>query len=101
MPEEKILLTQTSVSIIGSAISIRSYYNGEEAANDTLAAFISDIVQTVDGVGIIEGELSIQMNENYPLEIDYTIDSNGDLIVNSDDANNYSINSSGQLIYTD
>lgn len=101
MAEEKILLTQTSVSIIGNAISIRSFYNGEESANDTLSAFISDIVQVVDGTPIIEGELGIQMNENYPLEIDYIIDSNGDLIVNSVDAGHYSVNSNGELIYED
>lgn len=101
MAEEKILLTQTSVSIIGNTISIRSFYNGEESANDTLSAFISDIVQVVDGTSIIEGELGIQMNENYPFGIDYVIDSNGDLIVNSLDADHYSVNSNGELIYED
>lgn len=99
MAEEKILLTQTSISIIGNAISIRSFYNGEESANDTLSAFISDIVQVVDGTPIIEGELGIQVTN---LEsIDYIIDSNGDLIVNSLDADHYSVNSNGELIYED
>lgn len=100
MAETKIIETQTLVTIVGSAISIKAYYETGVSSGNTLLAFISDIVQTVDGVGFIEGELGITM-ENYPTAIDYEIDNDGNLIVIADDAEHYSIDSSGSLIYTE
>lgn len=97
MPETVELEVQTTVSIIGDAISIRTYYDTSEVDSDTIEAFISDIVQIIDGVPIIEGELCIR----YENDIDYTINENGDLIVNDDNADNYSIDSDGSLIYTE
>ena len=99
MPEQKTIETKTSVSIVGSAISIRAYYDADVDVINTILAFISDIVQTVDGVGFIEGELGITM-QNYLTDIDYSIDASGNLIVFAGDADNYSINFDGNLIYT-
>lgn len=98
MSEEKIIVTQTAVSIIGNTISIRSYYEQDTGIN-TLLAFICDNVTIVDGISFIEGELGIQMN-NYPAGIDYEINENGELIIFTEDATNYSIDSDGNLIYT-
>jgi hypothetical protein len=101
MSEEKILSTQLVVIIIGNNISIRSYYNGQEVDINTLAAFISETVQIVESVNFKEGELGIQMTDKYPNAIDYTLDSNGNLIVFGDDAEKYSIDDTGSLIYTE
>lgn len=101
MPEEKILSTQLVVTILSNNISIRSYYNGSEVDINTLSAFISDIIQVVDGTSFIEGELGMTL-KNYPSKIDYSIDSNGNLIVFGDDAANYLIDeNTGELIYSD
>jgi hypothetical protein len=101
MPETKTLITKTEVLIIEATIRIKAYYETVVSSANTILAFISDIVQTFDGIHLIEGELAIQMNENYPSKIDYQIDSNGDLIVSSDDANSYSVDSNGDLIYNE
>lgn len=102
MPETVELEVQTTVSIIGDAISIRTYYDTSEVDTDTIEAFISDVVQIIDGVPIIEGELCIRMEDSaYPSDIDYTINEDGELIVTSDNADNYSIDSAGDLIYTE
>lgn len=98
MPETKTLITKTEVLIIEATIRIKAYYETVVSGANTILAFISDIVQTFDGVFFKEGELAIQM-QNYPLEIDYQIDSNGDLIVTGSDSSQYSIDSSGDLIY--
>ena len=100
MAETKVLETRTSISVIGDAISIRAYYDTSEVSSDTIEAFISESVQVREGVPLIEGELAIIM-DNYPGSIDYEIDDDGNLIVTSDDASQYSIDSAGDLIYSD
>lgn len=100
MAEEKVLNTRTSVSIQGSNIIIRAYYQEGSSILNTLAASISEIVQTIDGVQVVEGELYTQMI-NYPQEIDYNIDNNGDLFINAEDSENYYIDSNGDLIYVE
>lgn len=97
MAETKVIETLTSVSVIGDAISIRAYYDTSEVDTDTIEAFISEIVQTREGVPLIEGELAIA----YENDVDFTINEDGELIVNDIDAANYSVDSSGSLIYTE
>ena len=64
-------------------------YNGFEV----VFGIIFDIF--IDGPsGILKYEKGIDTT------IDFTIDSNGHLIIDGDTANNYSINSDGHLIYT-
>jgi hypothetical protein len=102
MAETKVIETTTSVSVIGDVISIRAYYDTSEVDAATLEAFISDSVQVREGVTLIEGELAIIMTDGlYPSEIDFEINADGELIVTADDSANYSIDSSGDLIYTE
>ena len=97
MAETKVLETRTSVSVIGDVISIRAYYDTSEVSSDTIEAFISESVQVREGVPLIEGELAII----YENDVDYEIDDDGNLIVNDTDASQYSIDSAGDLIYSD
>jgi len=101
MAEEKEIPALTSVSTIGGTVKIKTQYIKDELPNFILA-FISETVSSQDGVGYIEGELMAQM-KNYPTEIDCYVDSNGDFIIvtNSGDADSYSLNSNGELIWTD
>lgn len=105
MPETKVITSSTVTSIVGSDISIITSYREVADTNilpDTISAFIGDKVATFDGTSYIEGELIIQMKNN-PLQIDYSIDANGNLVVisNQGDENKYSIDSNGNLIYTE
>jgi hypothetical protein len=96
-----IIPTVTELAITnGEEISITSRYQ-EDSLPNTLAADISIIVGSQDTTNFIEGELIIRM-KNYPSQINYTLDSNGNLIVVSStgDASNYSINGNGELIWT-
>ena len=101
MPEIKQISTQTRLTVSGSNIEIFTYYKEDELPN-TILARISEEVGNQDMVPYVEGELLIQMS-NYPGDIDFMLDGNGNLIVitNSGDANNYALNPlTGQLEYT-
>mgnify|MGYP003402434062 FL=1 len=99
MPELKIIPTATTVTIIGDGITIKTYYIDD--LPDTLAAKITEIVASDNGIAYIEGELMIEMI-NYLSRIDYYIDGSGNLILqnNTGDTENYSVDNNGDLIYT-
>lgn len=98
MPSSQLIPTETTISVLGSTIYIKTEYVKDELP-DTIEAFISDVVGNKNGVNYIEGELIITM-KNYP-NINFILDPFGDLIVISleEDVANYSINSNGDLIY--
>ena len=100
MPESKQITTETILNVVGSSISILSrYYN--PALGDIIVAFISEVVggETVDGVNFIEGEGGITSTTGSSGI--YTLDSNGNLIITSGDASQYSVDTlTGQLVYT-
>ena len=104
MPETKIIPSLTNTTIIGSDISIVTQYQqqGENELPDTILAFIGEQLASFDGVSYKEGELMIQM-KNYPTQIDYSINGNGDIVVfsNQGDVDKYSVNGNGDLIYTE
>ena len=99
MIESKTIPTQTTVSMIGTAISICTEYV-TVGLPDTIVAFIANLVGNKDGINYIEGELVITM-KNYP-NVDFSIDVDGNLIISSleGDASNYSLDSNGNLIYS-
>jgi hypothetical protein len=102
MSEIKQIITRTSIRTVSpDSVFIKTEYEKDELPN-ILSTFISSIVSTQDGVPYIEGELPVQM-KNYPDHIDCYIDGNGNLIIQLDtgDEDNYSINSSGNLIWED
>jgi len=100
MPITQKIPTQTSVSVIGNNITIKTYYLGEELP-EILFAKITDIVGSDNGTPYIEGELLIEML-NYLLHIDCYVDGNGNLILqnNTGDTEKYSIDNDGYLTYT-
>ena len=101
MPETKLIPTATTLDVISNVITIFTEFLS--GLPNTINAFIAEIVATKNNIPYIEGDLVITM-VNSPESIDYVIDSNGNLIVNTsaaaNDADRYSIDSSGDLIYT-
>jgi len=55
--------------------------------------------EIINNVTVLEGELSMIL-KNTLRDIDFEIDDDGNLIVHGLDANNYSIDAEGFLIYT-
>jgi len=103
MPETKTISSQTTTTIKGDDITILTkFVQAGNVLPNTLDAFISNEVSSQEGVSYEENQLLIQM-KNYPTQIDYTIDDDGSLIVfsNQGDVNKYSIDSEGNLIYTE
>ena len=107
MAETKVISSLTITSVIGNDITIITSYQPDGGGEtnilpDTILAFLAEIAATYGGVGYIEGELIIEM-KNYPLQINFSIDNDGNLIISSTegDLNKYSIDSEGNLIYTE
>ena len=99
MPEIKKLETKTVIETLNSLISITAIF--DQTGSDVLSAFISDTVKVLNTIPFIEGELGITMNDNYPDGIDFEFDQDGNLIITSDDADQYSIDENGNLIFTE
>lgn len=92
MPDKVILNTETIVTHSGSSLSIYTYY---VSGDKYIIAYISDKAETVDGISIKENELIFIIN-GYDLT-DFYLNSNGDLIVDSDIAPDFDVNSDGML----
>lgn len=95
MAENKLITTKTEVTVIGSNISVRTYYDD---ALETLVFFLSDATQIVQGVDFESGDLGY-IYEN--TSSSFSLTSDGNLFV-SDPTNvtQYSIDSDGNLIQT-
>lgn len=98
--ETKLIPTQTIITVDtdGNTIDIFTFYN-DGLAPFTILAFIASEDATINDTLIEQGDLVIHMI-NSPEFIDYFLDSSGNLIVLGDDADNYSIDGDGNLIYT-
>jgi hypothetical protein len=94
MSEYKIIPTKTEVLRIGGALNIRTYYQQGEV--DFLIAFISGILQTLNGILFKEGELGYT-KDGYS-DINFIIDNDGNLVIQSNGNKTFSINSNGELI---
>lgn len=97
MPQTKVIPTATILTVLNTAISIFTFYN--TGLPYILSAFIAQVVSSLNGVGYIEGQLIITAT-NYPQDIDFWVDSSGNLIILGDDANQYSLDGNGNIIYT-
>lgn len=101
MPESRQIPSQTTLSVVGSVITITTRYHNEDQGG-VVFAFISQIVggEAHNGVGFIEGEGGIIIDDSFNL--DFNLDaSSGELIVTAPDAAQYSIDTNtGQLVYT-
>lgn len=91
--------TITITYIVGSTIDIETIY--WDGITYTLLAFLAEEETTISDVSFNEGELGIIMHSDYyPTDIDYSIDNEGNLIVQGNsDIENYSIDTDGNLIY--
>lgn len=92
-------VTIPSISIltrVGNTLTILTKYLS--LLPYTIIAYLADIVGIDNSTPFIEGELVIEISDGS--QVDFILNSNGDLIVIGDDANNYSIDSNGNLIYT-
>lgn len=93
MPEQKVLQnTVTEVTIVSNLIDIYTYYTGRLK---NIFAFITNSVRTINGVFYKENELGI-INDGYD-DTEFYLNSNGDLIVFSDIAEDFNISDEGQL----
>lgn len=99
MAEERQIPIITSVRTEGNSIFIKSEYFNNILPN-TILALIGEDSNNIDSISYIEGELVIRM-KNYPENIDYYINQNGELIVlsNTGDSDNYFINVDGELMW--
>lgn len=80
-----VLITVQPQSITPNTVkAVLLFQSGEEIVNNN---------------DILEGELCLLL-KNTLKKISFEIDINGNLIVNAEDANNYSLDGEGNLIYT-
>lgn len=101
MAAQKVILsTVTETSIVDGIIIINTFYL-EDTLPNTIQATIADSIGVQDGIPFTNGELLLKL-KNFPADISYFIDGNGNLIltVDTDDGENYSIDENGNLIYT-
>ena len=96
MPETKQISTFTNLNVVGTEISIYTYYG--VVSPSLLEVFLADVVGISNGVPYIEGEgiaiLAVPLTE-----LDLIVDNDGDLNIIGDEALDYSIDSDGNLIY--
>lgn len=98
MSELKLISTQTVLNVVGSVITIRTFYIDPLAG--VSLAFISEVIggETVDTIAFIEGEGGISVSGASPPT--FSLNSNGELIVTATDSANYNVDTStGQLQY--
>lgn len=101
MTEQKQILfdtvykTVTGTQVVGVKLTAEALHPNTLPVqlNLTLTAF------NVNNIPVASGELCMVMKNNLR-DIDYEINNNGELIVNAPDAENYSLDSEGNLIYT-
>lgn len=96
MAEEKVINTRTNVNVTGNNISIYTYYS--EPVEWFLEFFVPLQNTTVQSVSFVAGDLGYT-REN--IEDIFEINSLGELIVSSPNADKYSIDLNGDLIYTE
>lgn len=92
---QAILDTRTTITRVGNAISIFTYYN-DTGSIDYLFFFISDTQGSKNGTSFNEGDLVYEKDGYDDIKVNLT--SFGELLVESDSDKTFSINSDGELI---
>lgn len=98
MAETKQIPTRTELRVDGNDIDIFTQYFVGEDSQDILSVFIAQQQSSQDGVSYKEGDGIVSLKE--PNETIINVNSNGELIIVSPDANKYSIVDQ-DLIYTE
>lgn len=91
--EEKYITTATNISVVGSTISITTYYVQDSGSDITF--FIAADNLNENSVDFLQGELGYT---NIDFSGNFDIDELGNLTVFSDEAENLSIDADGNLI---
>ena len=91
-----VVPTFTEYSASNDLITIITYYQ-EGVLPDTILGVISDVDKVSNNVSVTQGDLYIKYKG---VGITYDINTLGELILNSNDSDNYSLNEDGELIYT-
>lgn len=91
-----VLNTQTTITRVNSNIDVFTFYQQEGEKNIT--AFVSETVENIGSVSFVEGEL-IFVFDNWK-GVRFELNKKGELVVISNEANKFSINEQGELIYT-
>lgn len=106
MPQTASIPTSTDVTLNGANVTIYTYYD-DQSVPHLIGALITDIVETIDGVDFIEGELAIRFrHSNYASHTDCVLSGQtGELTIISYDtdypASIYDVDqSSGELSIT-
>lgn len=93
MIEEKILNTETDVTISSSEISIFTYFVG---GLKSLTAFFSNVYKGIGGIDFKENDLGFE-NVGYD-DIKLFLNNKGELLIESNIDKDFSINEEGELI---
>jgi len=93
MIEEKILNTETDVTISSGEISIFTYFVG---GLKSLKAFFSTVYKDIGGVNFKENDLGFE-NVGYD-DIKLFLNNKGELLIESNVDKDFSINANGELI---
>jgi len=97
--EKREILALTDVKIVAEEVTIKNYYKKDEVPF-TIFAFVASGGQKFDNADFNQGELCVKMI-NCPDEIDFYVDNKGYLIVRGTNADRYSIDGDGDLVYLD
>lgn len=93
MIEEKVLKTETSITVSSDEISIFTYFVG---GLKSLTAFFSSVYKGIGGVNFKENDLGFE-NVGYD-DIRLFLNNKGELLIESDIEKDFSINEEGELI---
>lgn len=95
MSETKQISTITEVSVDNTLLDIFTYYDA--SFEEFLIMFIREVLGVVGNVNFAEGELGYTI-QGLP-DTSFTVNDNGELIVNDLDSDLYDIDGVGELIY--
>jgi len=96
----EIIPTYTVILAQIPPVDIISYYLNPDSGN-IWQVFINQSYQSIQGQYILEGHGILIANQAIvPAILDIFIDTDGHLITNGLDENNYSLDANGHLIYT-
>ena len=85
------------ISIVNNSISILLEYTPE---NTSPSVFIVGLDTTIEGIAFNQGDAGVTWFDNTELIANFVIDSNGNLILDHPNANQFSIDANGYLIRT-
>jgi hypothetical protein len=100
MVESRLINTQTNISTTATEIDILTFYINDQG-QDIIFTSITSSVGSQEGVSFQENELIVFLKEDsFPGDTNILLNSDGELVIISDNASQYSIDSDGDLIFT-